>query len=183
MFFLTIQDGWNKAPKMWREHGEIKVAMIPLRIPSISLQKMLPQCRIVVKIFGNRTCKRELVNYLSHSFLSIMPSYLKGKQKFIAAGGFDNPNQRDKAFVSSSDSLFQNILPAEVPSLQSDHEETDSRVWLHALDGQITSVLIVSADTDTYHIGLPLLGKIPPKVLLFNCQMLQTKKSISILMR
>ena len=69
-----------------------------------------------------------------------MPSYLKGRQKFITAGGFDNPNQRDKAFVCSSDSLFQNSVPAEVPSLQSDHEETDSRVWLHALDGPITSV-------------------------------------------
>ena len=100
--------------------------------------------------------------YLSHSFLSVMLSYLKGRQKFIIAGGFDNPNQKDKAFVCSSDSLFQNSMPAEAPSLQSDHEETDSRVWRHALDGPITGVLIFLPDTDTYHIGLPPLGKNPP---------------------
>ena len=85
-------------------------------------------------------------------------------------------NQRDKAFVCSSDSLFQNILPAEVPSLKSDHEETDSRVWLHALDGPITSVLIFSPDTDTSHIGLPLLGKDSPQSVVIQLSNVTDKK-------
>ena len=92
---------------------------------------MLPQYNIKLKIFGGNFlatehCKRELVYYLSHSFLSILPSYLKERQKFSTSAGFDNPNQEDKALVCLSDSLFQNILPVEEPSLQSDHEETDS---------------------------------------------------------
>ena len=111
-----------------------------------------------------------------------MPSYLKGRQKFITTGGFDNPrdnpDQRDKAFVCSSGSLFQNILPAEVSSLQSDHEETDSSVWLHALDGPITSVLILSL----IHTTLAYLfwEKNSTQSIVINCHLLQTKKNFSI---
>ena len=50
-------------------------------------------------------------------------------------------------------------LPVEVSALASNHEETDSRAWLHALTGSTNNVLIFSPDTDTYHIGLPLLGR------------------------
>ena len=50
-------------------------------------------------------------------------------------------------------------LPVEVSALASNHEETDSKAWLHALTGSTNNVLIFSPDTDTYHIGLPLLGR------------------------
>ena len=49
-------------------------------------------------------------------------------------------------------------LPVDVPLLKSDHEETDSRAWLYALDGSLINILIFSPDTDTYHIGMPLSG-------------------------
>ena len=45
------------------------------------------------------------------------------------------------------------------PSLSSNHEEGDSRVWLHAFSSGKARVLIYSPDTDTYHVGLPLLEK------------------------
>ena len=97
-----------------------------------------------------------MVKYLSHSFLCILPNYLKGRQKFVTAGGFDDPDIRDKAFMC----YYTNdiCLPIEVLSLKSDHEETDSSAWLHALDGSLINILIFSPDTDTYHIGMPLLG-------------------------
>ena len=36
-------------------------------------------------------------------------------------------------------------------------EETNTRIWLHVLKSECTQILVVSPDTDVYHIGLPLL--------------------------
>ena len=36
-------------------------------------------------------------------------------------------------------------------------EETDTRIWLHVLNSTAQHLLILSPDTDTYHIGLTLL--------------------------
>ena len=41
--------------------------------------------------------------------------------------------------------------------MQSDHEESDSRVNLHIKQSPHTSFLLYSPDTDVYHIALPLL--------------------------
>ena len=78
----------------------------------------------------------------------MLPHYLKRRQKFVTAGRFNDPDMRDKAFMcySANDSC----LPIEVPSLKSDHEETDSRAWLHALDGSLINILIFSPDTDQF---------------------------------
>ena len=40
------------------------------------------------------------------------------------------------------------------PDLFSNAEETDSRIWLHAERSK--KILVLSSDTDVYHIGLPL---------------------------
>ena len=106
---------------------------------------------------SERHCKRELIKYLTKLLLDILPEYLKGHQKFITAGGFDDPARKDKALMCSQS--MKDSLPVEVSALASNHEETDSRAWLHALTGSTNNVLIFSPDTDTYHIGLPLLGR------------------------
>ena len=110
------------------------------------------------EFISERHCKRELIKYLANLFLDIVPEYLKGHQKFITAGGFDDPVRKDKALMCSQS--MKGSLPVEVSALAINHEETDSRAWLHALTGSTNNVLIFSPDTDTYHIGLPFWAEI-----------------------
>ena len=103
---------------------------------------------------GNRPQKRLLVNYISMKILDPeTTAHLRSHQKIVVAGGFDG-KWRDKAF-----SIKRGQAPTWEPSLSSNHEEGDSRVWLHAFSSGKAQVLIYSPDTDTYHIGLPLLEK------------------------
>ena len=84
------------------------------------------------EFISERHCKRELIKYLANLFLDILPEYLKGHQKFITAGGFDDPVRKDKALMCSQS--MKGSLSVEVSALASNHEETDSRAWLHALN-------------------------------------------------
>ena len=38
-----------------------------------------------------------------------------------------------------------------------DVDESDTRIWIHAKDSTGSRTYILSADTDVYHIGLPLI--------------------------
>ena len=49
-----------------------------------------------------------------------------------------------------------NARPQPNPVFTCNVEETDTRIWLHATRTGCSHVLIVSPDTDVYHIGLPL---------------------------
>ena len=80
-------------------------------------------------------------------------AHLRSHQKIVVAGGFDG-EWRDKAV-----SIKRGQASTWEPSLSSNHEEGDSRVWLHAFSSGKAQVLIYSPDTDTYHVGLPLLEK------------------------
>ena len=55
--------------------------------------------------------------------------------------------------------IIRQCVAGRKPMLDSNHEEGDSRVWRHAFQSQGDTILIYSPDTDTYHIGLPLLEK------------------------
>lgn len=44
----------------------------------------------------------------------------------------------------------------ECPLLTCNAEEADTRVWLHVVHSVGTKKLLISPDTDVYHIGLPL---------------------------
>ena len=101
---------------------------------------------------GNRQQERLLVNYICEKLLMYETSMLlKQGKKLVVAGGFDD-DRRDKAY-----SIMQGQAPVPEPYLDSNHEESDSRVWLHAFGSKMSRVLVYSPDTDTYHIGLPLL--------------------------
>ena len=99
---------------------------------------------------ADRKSKRALVNYLSASFLSLVPKFLTDGQSFTTAGGFDG-EKKDKAFTCTNLETSENI------SFKSNHEEADSRVWFHALACAGKNILIFSPDTDTVHIGLPFI--------------------------
>ena len=92
-------------------------------------------------------CKRQLVVYLGVAFISLAPVLLSGEQKLVVAGCYEG----GKAIGISPFSV-------EVcPLLTSNAEETDTRVWLHAMYSAGTKKLLFSTEADGYHIGLPLL--------------------------
>ena len=109
------------------------------------------------EFISERHCKRELIKYLANIFLDIPLEQLKGHQNFVTACGFDDPARNDKTLMCSQS--MKGSLQVEISALASNHEETDSRAWLHALTGSTNNVWIFSPDTDTYHRGFPLLGR------------------------
>ncbi|XP_066282530.1 uncharacterized protein [Branchiostoma lanceolatum] len=102
------------------------------------------------KFLAYRPNKRTLCSYLSNTLLSIVQPFLKDNQHFVTAGGFTD-DKRDMAFIVSN----HTVNP--YPSCRSNHEESDTRVWLHAKSTSFKNILIYSPDTDVYHIGMPLI--------------------------
>lgn len=76
------------------------------------------------------------------------------------AGGFDEGN-KDQAFVAHNSGDIE-----VVPSLMSNHEEGDSRVWFHAKVTSCRNIVIYSPVRDTFHVGLPLMSIIVNKVII-----------------
>ncbi len=53
-------------------------------------------------------------------------------------------------------SVIASGTPEPEPNLRSNADEGDLRVWLHSKHSTTNKKLIFSADTDVYHIGLPI---------------------------
>ena len=103
------------------------------------------------KFIGCRTCKYRLVQYLCKASLQLVHHlFTKPEQQLVVSGGFTG-NMMGKALgiISGQPNVFEFV------SCSSNSNEADSRVWKHALNFQ--QCLVVSPDTDTYHVGLPLL--------------------------
>ena len=66
------------------------------------------------------------------------------------AGGFDDPITDTSWYVKN------NNRPQPDPKYNSNAEETDTRLWVHVKHTEYTQILVLSPDTDVYHIGLPL---------------------------
>ena len=95
---------------------------------------------------------------------------LKPHQKLYIAGAFEG-NLKDTAwFVQGSDS------PQPDPAYYCEAEETDTRIWLHARENSSRNILIVSADTDIYHIGCPLLQDIPNKHIVVQLSKMSSRE-------
>ncbi|CAC5406690.1 unnamed protein product [Mytilus coruscus] len=77
------------------------------------------------------------------------------------AGGFDDVNV-DTA-LSSLGSVDGSIV--ECCHLNSNHEEGDTRVWLHAIKSKSQRIIIYSPDTDTFVVGLPFIDSIGDKTI------------------
>ena len=103
-------------------------------------------------VLSCRKCKRQLVCFLSEHFLQKIRPRLRHSQIFVTAGGLKG-EPRDKAVqvTSGQPPNINNILSCNA-------DESDTRIWLHALHSPGTRKLVLSPDTDVYHIGLPVIA-------------------------
>ncbi len=97
-----------------------------------------------------RTCKRSLVLFLTQYLIRNVPCYLQEGQLFYTAGGFQGDIEDTAWFVTSDRN------PQPDPAFRSNAEETDTRVWVHVRNTHAANILVMSPDTDIYHMGLTL---------------------------
>ena len=101
-------------------------------------------------IVNCRNCKRNLVLFLSNYCIKNIPKQIPPGKGLLLAGCFDG-HLEDTAWFITRDST-----PQPNPAFTSNAEETDTRIWLHCKQIDCDKILILSPDTDIYHIGLPL---------------------------
>ena len=104
-------------------------------------------------ILSCRVCKRNLVCFLSTYFLTKIQRRLRPQQVFVTAGGFRGDYTNKALFVKST-----SVQPECKESLYCNAEESDTRIWLHVMNSTGTKKLVLSPDTDVYHIGLPIIA-------------------------
>ena len=98
-------------------------------------------------ILSCAVCKRNLVVYIGECLLRASPVHLQAGQTLCVAGAGDG----DAAWA-----IDDSAIEREVPQLLSNAEEGDTRVWLHTIYLPGHHNLILSPDTDVYHIGLSI---------------------------
>lgn len=95
-------------------------------------------------------CKRSLVKFLANYFLDKIHTHLQINEALYVAGGFDGMLTDSTWFVQG------NGLRQPHPAYNCNAEETDTRIWLHVKQTECRNVLVLSPDTDVYHIGMAL---------------------------
>ena len=109
------------------------------------------------KHWGNflkvRTNKHALIRFLSRHFVSSAQSQLQNNsQMFITSGGFNvglETNVEYSGAVVTKQSINRHTI-------QHNHEESDTQIWLHVFDSPCSNILIYSVDRDISMIGLAL---------------------------
>lgn len=97
-----------------------------------------------------RTCKRALVKFLTQYFQTNICMFLQPNQTLYVAGAFEDQISDTAWYVS------KNSQPQPDPKYTCNAEEADTRVWLHIRHTTHMRLLLMSPDTDVYHIGLGL---------------------------
>ena len=87
---------------------------------------------------------------MTQYFLHNIARHLRQDNIFLVAGGFQGAIQDTAWFVSYG------TRPQPNPAYTSNAEEADTRLWMHVKRTNTSKILILSPDTDIYHIGLPL---------------------------
>ena len=78
---------------------------------------------------------------------------MPGDTKLYIAGGFEGEIEDSAWFVTTEGNLQPN------PIYTCNAEETDTLIWAHVNQSTSSKILILSPDTDVYHIGLPLINE------------------------
>ena len=105
---------------------------------------------------GCRLCKRSIVEGIGLTFFQQGSYMVRPGQKLVLAGCFSGSCQGEcSAWVVQATEI--SLIPEPAPQYQSNAEEADARIWRHAKQSMANYILIYSADTDIYNIGLGLL--------------------------
>ena len=83
------------------------------------------------------------------TYLRTAKQHLRGGQVFVIAGCFSGDSQDDAWIITGDETL-----PQSTSRYRSNAQEADMRIWRHAVQSQHEHVLVCSADTDVYNIGL-----------------------------
>ena len=97
-----------------------------------------------------RQCKRNLVLFLGKFLLNKIQHYLQPHQQLFVTGAFEGDIIDTTWFVKGKNT------PQPHPGFYCRAEEADTKIWLHVKQTDERDILIISADTDVYQIGLPL---------------------------
>ena len=120
-----------------------------------------------------RECKRYLVTYLGDCFLRRAPALLQGNQKMYVSRSNEGA-KADKAYYATTSSTYN-----EEPTLESNAEEADTRVWMHVVKSSGRRVLIYSPDTDVLHIGLLVANTIIKDIRIQTSPLGKPRKVLS----
>ena len=96
-----------------------------------------------------RKCKRGLTHFLSAYIVQHIRPLLQGRQKYVTSGATDDGHAVEVTKSAGSNTAVQ---------YDSDADESDTRIWIHAKHSNGSKIYILSPDTDVYHIGLPLIS-------------------------
>ena len=142
----------QNSPKFFEQKRRDSIAKLASNhyCSELSSSTKIPGGKWREQFLNCQQCKRNLIKYLGKNFLDNIGPDLQPQQTLYVAGAFDGGITNTTWFVK------YNSSPEPEPPLSCNAEETDTRVWLHVTHTSFKKILVVSPDTDVYHIGLPL---------------------------
>ncbi|CAC5386181.1 unnamed protein product [Mytilus coruscus] len=106
-----------------------------------------------------RDHKRKFVNYLSSQLINFaLQRFQDHECTVVTAGGYEDLYV-DKALGAGDEDI------SEFSDFNSNHEEGDTRVWLHAIHSKSQRIIMYSPDTDTFFVGLPFIDCLGDKTI------------------
>ncbi|CAH1799207.1 unnamed protein product [Owenia fusiformis] len=110
--------------------------------------------------------RRAILDYLSRYLMENAQSSLIGEQALIIGGGFSGELTKQTVCIT--------LNSINIEYLETNQEEADITVWLHAEKALTENVVIMSKDSDISQVGLPL--DIEKKIwILFKSKETETK--------
>ena len=110
------------------------------------------------------------MEFLGEFFLNNISEHIQQHQSLYVGGAFKEPLTDTTWFVLGG----QRAQPH--PQFTCTAEECDTRLWYHVKKTVCKQMLILSPDTDVYHIGAPLAYKTPGKHIIVQINKLSSRE-------
>ena len=94
--------------------------------------------------------------------MKVIPKQIQPGKVLIMAGCYEGDIENTAWLIA------RGSTPQPLPVYTCNAEETDTRLWLHCRHTECRKILILSPDTDIYHIGLPLIHRENNIMVLIN---------------
>ncbi len=150
----VVFDSPGSLPETPKEIEQARRDQSSTKAPSVEHQCTLFQASEKVPnkwraVLACRQCKKALTWMVAEEMLHLVVPIISPHQTFVT-------NIQEEAFVTTTDNIKKSL-----PSLWTNADEGDLRVWLHCIQSTGRKKLIFSPDTDVYHIGLTAMQHIP----------------------